>query len=371
MNHFFYNLNTQFENTGDLLINKSLVELLAKRGIVYIDDYGKPPEFMDSLFQNDNVKRLSLLPNQINMIGHIKKRIKNKNTDDKFYLVFVPGDMSRAKFRSALSGIKNFKNLLSLNLSGVRILRLGVSLGKFNVFSAYIEAISSLTYRSFAVRDTISMEIAKRFHFSHLSFFPDLAWAYDLKDKPEKHDKKEYIVLSFRSNERGTIHNGSYILKIVQELQQILQNSDLSAYKIKISYQVGYDRQAANDIYGILNKYFDVELIDKKLDIVEASALYRNAQCVISNRLHVLLLSILADSLAIPYINRNDNRKIHGIFNDNELTESILFQEDENLFNAKKTNNIMKAKSNWITKYRQRKEINSTIISNSLDTITA
>jgi hypothetical protein len=370
MNHFFYNINTQFENTGDLLINKSLIELLAKRGIVYIDDYGKPPEFMASLFQNDNVKKLTLFTDKINIIGYIKKIIKKKNTDDKFYLVFVPCDMSRTTLKSALFRMISFKNLLFLKLSGVRIIRIGFSVGKFDMINACVEAINSLTYHSFAVRDTISMKTAKRFHFSHLSFFPDLSWAYDLKNKPEKCDKKEYIVLSFRSNKQGRIHNSSYILNILQKLQPILQHSCLSLYKIKISYQVGYDRQAANEIYCFMNKYFDVELIDKKLGIEEASALYCNAKCVISNRLHVLLLSILVDTLSIPYIDCNDNRKIYGIFNDNELNEAIVFQKDENLFNAKKINNIIKAENNFITKYCQRREINSIIIFNSLDKIT-
>ena len=382
MNYFFYSLHTQYVNTGDLLINTSLIELLATRGVVYVDDTNKAAHLINHIFSNDKIIKLSSITNTDNksvssfkvMIRYLKKRIKLKKEDDSFYLVLVPGEAGRIGFKSALLYLLSLRRYLLLRLKGVKILRLGVSLQRFENGNGYVEGLFSLFFHAYGVRDTYSYQLGRKLRFFHLSYFPDLAWAYRWRDKTQTlSQKKDYIVLSFRSArsiDKSAKNYTSYILSIISDLQTVIKKSNLSSYKIIISYQVEYDKQAANEIYEFLEEQgFNVELIEEQLDIKNALMLYYNAKCVISNRLHVLLMAILADTLSIPFINIGDNKKIFGVFYDNELSELVLNQKDNNTQNAEQLHGMFIKEKYWLAKYKAVKEKNHNVILDCLDDI--
>lgn len=369
MNYFYYSLNTQFSNTGDLLINKVLISLLAERGIVYLEDYNKPQTFIDELL-GDNIIRLSKVSDKSNIFELIDDNLDHRlEKTDNYFFVLVPGDISKLGIKMAVkSSFYAFKRLLPLKNKGVKILRLGISLGNFDFFNGYIESFYSWIYFYYAVRDEKSLKIAKKYSFSNLDYFPDLAWAYNWTNKPKlKAQEKNYVVLSFRSNASGKNHDIVYVEKIVKDLKCILLNSDLKDYKIFISYQVEYDRSASEYIFNYFKDKFDIQFIDKNLNIKEATELYFNAKCVITNRLHVFMLVLLTDTLSIPFIDRVDNKKISNILEDNNLEGLILDRQFSNEKNIEKLNGIINQEEFWLTKFSERKQKNFEIISEKMN----
>lgn len=172
---------------------------------------------------------------------------------------------------------------------------------------------------------------------------PDLAWSYKnlsiLKDKEEP-----YIILSFRSNKFGSQHNSEYLRPIVEHLKHILPKDK----KIKVVYQVKFDREPAIEIYDILSKSFDnIELIDSKLNLQDASDLYRDADYIVSNRLHVLLLGMVQGVIAFPLIIPGDNAKIINIYKDNNLEHYLLSSLENPANNTLKINAIIGDKDGY------------------------
>ncbi|MGO4770116.1 polysaccharide pyruvyl transferase family protein [Flavobacterium sp. W22_SRS_FK3] len=370
MNYFFYSLNTQFENTGDLLINKALINLLSSKGVVYIEDANKPQDFIDQLLDK-NVVQLSTVSTKSNVIDYLDERLTDKKRKDSYFLILVPGDLSKVGIKMAIkSSLYALKRLIPLKKRGAKVLRLGVSLGNFDFFNGYVESFNSWIYFYYAVRDKKSLKIAENYNFSNLNYFPDLAWTYCWKDKPKiASKKKDYVVLSFRSNASGKYHDTAYIEKITKSLKDILLNSDLKDYKIYVSYQVEYDRSASEYIFNYFKDEFDIEFIDKNLNIEEAPDLYFNAKIVITNRLHVFMLALLTDTLAIPVIDKIDNKKIWNILEDNDLEGLVLDRQLPSEKNIERLNKIFNENEFWLKKFNEKKRENSEYISKKVDSL--
>lgn len=323
MNYFLYNLATQHVNTGDLLINKSLVNLLRKHGQVIVDDRNTPTTFIEQLLAEGD-QRLSSITDQ-SLFDFIEDKLKIPS-EDTYYLVLVPGDISIKGFKAALAGTWFFiSRLRKLKQMGCRILRLGVSLNTFDLPNILAESLYSRAYHVYGLRDEQSITKANRFYFSNVRYFPDLAWAYHPQPVGRARIIKEkYILISFRANRYGGVHDSDYFLSIKKQLIDVLSQSSLHRYKIIVSYQVQYDQEAGQELVELLANDFNVEFIDKVLSLEEAIHLYTGADLIISNRLHVLLLGTICKTLSIPFINPLDNKKIAGIYKDNAIYDMVL-----------------------------------------------
>lgn len=323
MNYFLYNLATQHSNIGDLLINKSLISLLRKYGQVIVDDRNTPIAFIEQLLTEKD-QRLSTITDR-SLFDFVEDKLKTPSKDT-YYLVLVPGDLSIKGLKRALAGIWFFiSRLRRLKQMGCRILRLGISLNTFDLPNIITESLYSRTYHVYGLRDKQSIAMATRFHFSNICYFPDLAWAYHLKPIEKEHVVREkYILISFRANRYGEVHDSGYFSEIKNHLFSVLSQSSVDNYKIVVSYQVQYDREASQELVDLFSKKFEVEFIDRLLSLDEAIHLYKDVDLIISNRLHVLLLGTICKTLSIPFINPLDNKKIAGIYEDNAVSDIVL-----------------------------------------------
>ncbi|KQS30694.1 polysaccharide pyruvyl transferase family protein [Dyadobacter sp. Leaf189] len=342
MRYLFINPRTQYENTGDLLINKALIDQLSRYCKVIVDDRDKPEWFSKELKSN-NSEMLSKISDRTLVATLIGRLISNrlKGDQDKYYLAFVPGDISRTGRKMAMQTLKGIALLVILRCLGCKIVRFGISVGNFDTQNQFWSSVESRFYSFLGIRDTESLAKAREFGFHNTKYFPDLAWVSN--HKPIKSDlpSKNYIVLSFRSNAYGIKHDSQYFLKIANRLKAILSSSDFTHCKIVLCYQVSYDREACLELCEKLNE-FEIEFIDKKLLLKESVELYSNAEFIVSNRLHVLLLGMLSDVLVFPLIIPKDNKKIVSILKDNKLDHTILNMDDSALLNLETMNEIVK-----------------------------
>lgn len=352
-NFFYYNLETQFENTGDLLINQVLIDQLSKFGIVVIDDRNTPREFLNALITNSNVITSSHLGIYENFTDYLLKRTHDGNTS---YLVYVPGVLYRFGFVRALKSFKQIYRNYKLQRKGIRLMRIGISIKSLKHLNGFSEAINSRYFHAYLLRDRKSIEKAKNYNLSNIGYIPDLAWAYSPTCGIVKSDRSntKLVVLSFRSNNFGGTHDPENMEKIIAAMDNLLLSLPYEKLAIKIAYQVSFDRQACIQIFDFFRNRYNVEIIDELLNIEKACSIYSSADIIFSNRLHVLLLGIVNKTLSVPLLNHYSNDKIIGIFKDNDLEETVLYYDNKNEINSKKITQIVLKKNAILEKYNFR-----------------
>jgi len=358
----------QIENTGDLLINKAAIDLLRTYGRVIIDDKNTPDWFIDQISVKDTDYRLSEISGK-SLFRTIFRKLMNGQINTQIYLVIQPGHTSRKGRKIAMAGFREFLKFSILKALGCRIIRTGFSIGPFDNYNAWMESLSSKNYYHYAVRDNESLELAKKYKFKQPQYAPDLAWNYSPRKNEETEDQG-YYVLSFRSNPHGKVHDASYLNPIKQELHDLLKRTIPPQSRIIVAYQVKYDRDASIDLVNELAQSFpNIELLDKKLLLNDAERLYSGAKCVISNRLHVLLLAMQVDSLALPFVYETDNRKITSIYKDNQLSFMILPCNEKTSVLADKVNYVLKNKAQILEEFRKLVYKNKKLIRYKMDEV--
>lgn len=368
MNSIYFIPGSQTENTGDLLINKVAVQLMGKYGQVILEDSRTDRWFIDEL-RNTEDKLLSEV-SSISLDRHLLKLlIKSFFRRDKIYMVLAPGHTAREGEHKAKSVKRRSKRLMLFKALGLRIVRIGFSIGPFDQANLAAEAVHSRAYYFYGVRDNESLSTAIRGKLKNPQLFPDLAWSYEAPMAIAPADEDQYIVLSFRSNTYGKEHDEAYFRPYVERVKAILEGLAPRKFRVVISYQVKYDREACYILKEALANDFNVEVIDKKLLLDEAAQIYNKATFVISNRLHVLLFALQCHTVSFPLIDPIDNKKIYHIWKDNEMSDAVL---DINATSVENTAIIQKGISDEnvvLEPFIQARKKNKQIAAQFLETI--
>lgn len=318
---------TQVDNAGDQLINLATINAIRRYGDIIVDDRsGNTPRwFLEGIGTGNDTTFTSLSDDRF-YLGLIKRlfRQRLKREPVRSFLVIPPGHYARKGRDQAKSALIWYAKLRVVRWLGCKPVRAGFSIGPFDEINTRVEAFGSGSYGFYGVRDRKSLALGQRNGFANLHYFPDLAWSYRPTALPKPDAEEGYVVLSFRSNAYGVTHSSEYLAPIRERLRALLRCGDLASRKIVIAHQVLFDRPASIELAEALKDEFNVELIDPKLSIDEASQLYAKAHCVISNRLHVLLLASQSGTFAIPLASGSDNVKITSILDDNGLADVVL-----------------------------------------------
>ncbi|MCX2473227.1 polysaccharide pyruvyl transferase family protein [Pedobacter sp. MC2016-05] len=333
MNVIFYNPTTQYENTGDLLINKSLVNLLRRHGQLIVNDNNKPAWFLQQLLNESDAKFSEKSKGDgLNFLAKVllKNVFRTSKEKRKYYVVFVPGHFARKGIRNAAGPVKMLLKMILLRSLGCKFIRVGFSIGDYDIPNAFVESLITRCYTTYAVRDQQSILKAKSYFFKTPEYFPDLAWAYDHSSigttiETKNQNQLKYAIFSFRANGIGLNFETEFYSELISHLSSLLKHQLFRNYRIIFAYQVDADRIANRKLADELsNMYSNVEFHNEKLGLDTAYDLYGNADFVITNRLHVLLLAMKANTLSFALINEHINAKIFNILKDNNLVKMVL-----------------------------------------------
>lgn len=335
---FYYDGFTQFANTGDLLINKTLLDIISSKGMIVVNDTKMPVSYKNELLHNvSNVllfsENLTNLSFSRMMISSLLKNFIFKKTE--IYILENPGHHISKLIKPGKSHYKDFFKKYVQSMLGCNILKIGVTLGPYSdSMSIFYSRISKL-YHSILIRDFKTLELTNQFNFSNVSYIPDLAWAYNhdkfVRTPTVEIPKDKYIVLSFRDAIEGTARNRDYYDQIQNSIEKILKtNLD---YTFVFSFQVMYDREVCKDFVALFEAKYNVVFIDSCLSISDAMHLYSNSEMVISNRLHVLLLAIKSKTLPVAITNVSQHNKLVSMFYDENVNECVIDVESLDLTN--------------------------------------
>jgi hypothetical protein len=341
---------SQIDNAGDQLINLATLNAVRRYGEIVVNDLRTPDWFIQGIGAGKD-RRFSEFASRRFYVSLATMLLKQKFSGPalKQYLVFPPGHSARSGWREARIAFVWYAKLLLLRWLGCTVVRAGFSIGPFDRLNGWVESFGSRCFSYYGVRDRQSLALAQRFGFSEPHYFPDLAWSYLPPQRVAPAPAGGPVVLSFRSNAYGVVHSPEYLRPIRERLSQLLLGPALAGRRVVVAFQVQSDSEASQEIFEDLrDQGVDVTLLSAKLSIDEAASLYAGACCVISNRLHVLLLAAQSGTLPIPLADMKDNVKITSILDDNGLSDLIVNLEVGMVAAVELVGSILSARAQWL-----------------------
>ena len=350
----------QVDNLGDQLINMAVVDAVRPYGEVVINDLDTPKWFVDAISAPGD-RRFSEFSDRrfFSSLARILMKEKGGRETLQHYVILPPGHTSRKGFRQARLALGRYARLLLLRSLGCRIVRVGFSIGPFDRINGVVESFGSRAFDFYGVRDQESLALARKYRFQRPHLFPDLAWSGSRSQVREDVDAQDVVVVSFRSNAFGQVHDKEYLVPLIDRLRGLLSASRLAGKRVVVAFQVEADRSASGEIFEALRSSgFPVYLYRDRLTLEGAHTLYRKACCVISNRLHVLLLAGQSGSLPIALAHMKDNLKITGMLQDNDLGDLVLNVEDEHDTTPERIDSILAGRAETLKRFAKAREGN-------------
>lgn len=323
-NHFFVNMKTAYGNLGDLLINRNLLRQLSDWGQVHLNVAGIPDDFLEGL-ELDSKKVVQTDCFYRDLIRSlVQNRFQPKNKRRNIAVVTIPGHFFGGGYTKCLSVTASGCVLHILRLLGAKILKFGGCVGPLSRAAAVCERFRAKAFSFYSVRDSISQGYCARQGFRP-ELFPDLAFVADYQIPESTNDLQNYLVLSFRAQTHALEIGNSYVSDLVRRLDELLNQLATSINPtIVICHQVVNDQRFCSDVCSkIESEGYRVRCFEKQLTLDEALQLYNGAAFVLSNRLHVLLLALVAGSIPIAVIDKEKHHKITGIFSDENIGELV------------------------------------------------
>ena len=336
MNHIFYQTKTHFSNTGDVLINNALINVLRNYGIIHANCCSDVPE---EFLQNVGLKSEERIACE-NEFAFIKTVIsyakKVKKSGDKVYVFSGLGDMYGGGLKLTVRNLISGMVFPVFRLFGVNIIRIGRSVGPLSKALAFSERVRSKFLTRYYLRDSKSLERCKNYKIKTSGFCPDLSWVYD-----SNHDKKINNTKTVMVNLRNSIFDNKEskfiesTLAKCDEVLSVLSKKYKGQMKVIVAYQIKEDAEFSKTVYEFLSPKYDVEYRAKQIMLSEIKECYSCADFHLSNRMHSLLVGYKYGSLPIALIDVENHTKISATFKDCYLPEIML-----DIYKSQDSNNI-------------------------------
>lgn len=325
---FLFRPQTQYENLGDAYIAKNLIEILSKKGTVYIDDKGVPDEYLEIIMNSSSLK-VSQTGKHFMILPFILRMQKNN-----VQYVFKPGHLYGGT--NALGGWRRILSMLLyfsiLRVFGVKLLKTGVSIGPlsggYKFYEKMINKLSSFT----GVRENKSFEYLNELKVKNNTRVRDLAFYSFPTQLDEQKSEREYLSFSFRKleNSKCSINeNAEKIATILYNLKLLIELKHKKNIKIALITQVQRDHQFNEMISECLEQRG--YRVEKKLyyeisreSYSEISCLYSKSMFVVSNRLHALLFGLNYGAFPIGVGDEKENFKVKYILDDTNLNNTFF-----------------------------------------------
>lgn len=320
-NRILYIVATQYDNVGDLLINKCLINELSKYGEVYLDTRNVPNDFKKSLlFDTKNVYELSGLTRySYKGLSFIKLLF----TDLGFTHVFK----SPGPFGSG-GNIKSFVKIFILGIvfyilrqKGAKPFLVGNDmLYKHQLDKICVNFFSKSVYKILC-RTSVNVQGLKNLGIMNVGYIPDMCFAMETKVSDD-FIKRRKIGVSFRNMNDETLHQS-----ILESLSNLIRACSKLDIEIEFFYQVQHDFKYNQALFEyFVNTFVDCAISFRSECLTWSDLnIYSEFKAVVSNRLHVLLLGVVHEVIPIGILNSDKKTiKINGIFKDIGLEASLF-----------------------------------------------
>lgn len=320
-NIIFYKTTADFDNTGEVLIYKSLLELLREQGSVLVDDSSKTsPLFLKRIGLTDDEKlsahtRFTFIP------ALYLYALKYLFTRHRVFFITGVGEHCIKGWKATVKNLFSFLFLLSLRGLKVKLVRIGMSIRFNGKKEALSERLLSGVFHHYYVRDSLSLSFCQKAGIHKCKLAPDLSWAFHPTVRAAQ--EKRYIIFSFRDFCTSETDNITYARQLTKTLKYVITylQTHYPHYEILLTWQANKDK---GYMEKIRNEIPVLKLLPELISLDNAHEYYGKSIAVFSNRLHVLLLAYKYDALTICITDTQAHVKIKGIFEDNQLKNRLL-----------------------------------------------
>ncbi len=299
---FYFICGCQYDNLGDLVINKLLIDELSKYGIVYVDFLRAPNHFRKYILANDKVVDVykqfgfSFVNISLSFFYKLFGLVKKQRI---CFLTHSPGPRNRGTLKTRV-----LNTILDIVLAscGAKHIYIG------NCYSTAFYNDDKLVRTFFPyyyLRSLESVEYARKFISPNRVFYiPDMCFL--LSNHPKQRHVHKSIAFDFRP------------LSMDWDCA-INECKKLAAFLIKSGYKIILYFQVESDKVFVERLYQEIECTDVlfRRDIVwyDDMSFYKNVSAVVSNRLHSLLLGGAFGAYPICVTNDNEKTiKINHVF---------------------------------------------------------
>lgn len=320
----FYKTTADFDNTGEVLIYKSLLNFLRPYGEVIVNDgQSIQPKFLSRIGVTDEERlshhtTLSFIPYMFltALMGLFKKH--------EVYFVTGVGEHDISGLKAIIKNLAAFTFLFCLRLTGVKVVRIGMSMRLGGVIECLSERMLSWMFNHYYVRDSISFSNCNKAGVTKCKMAPDLSWGYQSHFR-DKGSMRKDVYMSFRYYCETKENSDSYREQLVKAVKLLVPHiADTIDGNVVFCYQCDEDYIFMSEIYEQLSYVKNLKLCNELITFDNAAKFYSKAIYILSNRLHVLLLGYKYGAPTICLSDIEKHRKIHGIFSDNGLQEVLL-----------------------------------------------
>lgn len=323
-NIIFFKTTADFDNTGEVLIYKSLLEFIRSHGDVVINDgNGIQSKFLTRIGIRDS-ERLSVKTKQKFVSYMICVALTNLFRGNRVFFITGVGEHSVSGMKSVVKNMMSFVLLIILRILRVKIIRVGMSIRFDGFWAKFSEKVLSSVINHYYVRDGISFNNCRCIGIKKCKIAPDLSWGYRVPYCEEDKSRND-LYMSFRFYCESKENSETYRKKIEETVKQIV----LGIYNkiqgnIVFSYQCDEDELFMNSILRQLPPIPNLIMSKELVTLDNAKKYYGNAALILSNRLHVLLLGYKFGAPTVCVSDIENHRKIQGIFLDNGLEANLL-----------------------------------------------
>jgi polysaccharide pyruvyl transferase WcaK-like protein len=319
---FYFRAKTQYANLGDMLISRELLALARAHGNVVVDVCDAPNAFVLGLDIRDTERADSGLSFWLGILFGIRGRRTGeaKVSGRRVYLLNPGGFSGEYSYLAAIAQLGVLFFYVLLWICGVKIMRVGCSLGPFGRRRKFLERLKSYFVSHIGVRDNQSLSYCNKIGMDNTQYFPDLAFlASGAGLRNAFQSDRCTVCLSFRSGASNAM-----VEDAVAHQLSILVRSAPPYVSFKFVTQVAYDAGPNRALAEHLGLLSNCAFVDVSNDLTKAAALYGSCDLVISNRLHVLLLALRNGASVIALVQNSANAKIVGLFSTLALSHLVV-----------------------------------------------
>lgn len=358
-NLIFYKTTADFDNTGEVLIYKSLLQFLRLYGDVIInDDVSIQPLFLNRIgvADNERISRRTRLPFIVYiLLSGVRSCFSNR----RVYFVTGVGEHALKGMKSVVRNIVAFAFTALLRLCGVKVVRIGMSIRFGGRLEQISEKLLSFAFNHYYVRDSISFTYCHNAGIDKCRLAPDLSWGYKIPTQMSNNewDGNRTLVFSFRDFCESDMDNVVYKEKLTAKLIAIVPIL-ARKYKILFTHQCNEDFVYMKYLYERLSVTDNVKIVDELITLDNGYEYYGQAVMTFSNRLHVMLLAYKFGSPTVCITDVKKHRKISGIFHDNSLDNVLvdINQSSNNILTS--INNLLDERDLVESRIREREGCN-------------
>ncbi|WP_273276721.1 polysaccharide pyruvyl transferase family protein [Maribacter polysiphoniae] len=306
---------TQYDNLGDLIINKCLIDELAIHTKVFLDLKNGNEKFTQPLLDGKNVNNLhEEYGFSFRNTSCLKYFISYKKEFN--YLFKSPGPLIYKTNPSFKEKLRNkvldliygfFSRHGDMSIIGSEV---SLESNKLENSLNELQKVKNLLLRS---KDNV--KYLRSLNLNNAAYIPDLCFL--LRNKVNPNIEKDVIGISFRD-----LNDPKEDRLINSTTSTLVDFYTKRGKKVVFFYQVERDRDYTFNLYKDFADYPNVSFKEECLEFDEIN-IYENFRVVISNRLHVILLGFIHNTITFPIL--NDNFKTRKI---PEILESIGYSQD-------------------------------------------